>query len=34
MVLADYAAAHDAGPSLRGGLDFDPGPGSPTADCR
>jgi len=27
MVLADYGAAHDAGPSLRGGLDFEPWPG-------
>ena len=27
MVLADYGAAHDAGASLRGGLDFEPWPG-------
>jgi beta-glucosidase len=27
MVLADYGAAHEAGPSLRGGLDFEPWPG-------
>ena len=27
MVLADYGAAHDPGPSLRGGLDFEPWPG-------
>jgi beta-glucosidase len=27
FVLADYGAAHDAGASLRGGLDFEPWPG-------
>jgi beta-glucosidase len=27
FVLSDYLAAHDAGPSLRGGLDFEPWPG-------